>query len=275
MTARTPTALKAFFVTGARPSQSNFGDLLDSYVNIVQASAQTITSDVSALGKLDVKGNLTVGGNFAVSGTTSLAGGSLSLTSLTVSGIVSAGSVNTTGDIKCNQLTASALNVTSTFTIANLSVTSTVSAATFFPTSTSGIIGTKTNNNAAAGSVGEYIESVVTLGSPVSLSTGATSNITFIPLTAGDWDVEGLAGFAAGGTPTSLSAAISTTSSAFPADNLGPTLNAGFSASSLNAVAIQARRISIATSTNAFLVANATFSSTMSSYGLVRARRTR
>ena len=56
------------------------------------------------------------------------------------------------------------------------------------PGQTTGIVGTTTNNNVQAGSVGEYIESVV---ASVSFTTsgGAGNNIASISLTAGDWDV--------------------------------------------------------------------------------------
>jgi len=59
-----------------------------------------------------------------------------------------------------------------------------------FSPSTAGITGTATNNNAVAGVVGEYVESVVGSG-----SVGTTAqyyDITSISLTAGDWDVTGI-----------------------------------------------------------------------------------
>ena len=53
---------------------------------------------------------------------------------------------------------------------------------------TSGVIGTTTNNAAAAGSVGEYVSSTVAPGSAVTITTTVTSqDITTISLTAGDW----------------------------------------------------------------------------------------
>lgn len=55
--------------------------------------------------------------------------------------------------------------------------------------STSGVIGTTTNDNAAAGSVGEFISSVINLGSKITLTTATATNITSISLTAGDWDI--------------------------------------------------------------------------------------
>lgn len=58
------------------------------------------------------------------------------------------------------------------------------------PQSSVGIKGTTTNDNAQAGSVGEYISSIIIQSSAVVLTSDIVSNITSIQLTAGDWDVE-------------------------------------------------------------------------------------
>ena len=47
--------------------------------------------------------------------------------------------------------------------------------------------GTATNDSAAAGYIGEYVSSAVTSTTAAS-STGTTSDLTSISLTAGDWD---------------------------------------------------------------------------------------
>jgi hypothetical protein len=39
---------------------------------------------------------------------------------------------------------------------------------------------------------GQYIESVVTVGAAVALTSGVQTNVTSIPLPAGDWDVSGV-----------------------------------------------------------------------------------
>lgn len=65
------------------------------------------------------------------------------------------------------------------------------SATSISFSSTSGIIGTTTNNAAAAGSVGEIISSSILFASAVSISSGDTTAKMSIPLTAGDWDVYG------------------------------------------------------------------------------------
>jgi hypothetical protein len=41
MTARTPTILKTYFETGDKPTQTQFGDLIDSFVNVATSATQT------------------------------------------------------------------------------------------------------------------------------------------------------------------------------------------------------------------------------------------
>ncbi len=88
----------------------------------------------------------------------------------------------------------------STMTVTNLTVTtctgcsgssgSSVTTSTLTVTSSTTLKGTATNDSAAAGNIGEYIESVV---SGVSVpASGNNGNLTSINLTAGDWDVTSL-----------------------------------------------------------------------------------
>ena len=81
----------------------------------------------------------------------------------------------------------------------------------FGNTSTQGIVGTTTNNNAATGNVGEYVESLVT--SFVALPpSGNWGDATSISLTAGDWDISTISNFGALITVTDVRLGISTTS---------------------------------------------------------------
>jgi len=83
---------------------------------------------------------------------------------------------------KLLDLSSATFAVTGAVTISGtLGVTGTIT-----PGQTTGIVGTTTNNNAQAGSVGEYIESVIASGSSVSLTTSVMVNMTSISLTAGD-----------------------------------------------------------------------------------------
>lgn len=143
------------------------------------------------------------------------------------------------------------------------------------------VIGTTTNNNAAAGIVGEYLSSTITTGASVALATGVTSNVTSIPLTAGDWDVTGSVQYTFGATTsyTNLVGGISTVTATlggqgnnfdFETAAVVPTAAADMS------WAVPVVRISIAATTTVYLVAQGTFSvSTLKAYGILRARRVR
>ncbi|HEU4854400.1 MAG TPA: hypothetical protein VFS89_03830 [Nitrosospira sp.] len=63
------------------------------------------------------------------------------------------------------------------------------------PSQTKGIVGTNTNNNADAGSVGEVKISNVVDADAVSLVANVSKTITSISLAAGDWDVDGHVNF--------------------------------------------------------------------------------
>lgn len=63
----------------------------------------------------------------------------------------------------------------------------TTKSITFSPT-TSGLVGTTTNNNASTGIVGEYVSSVISTATNFP-ATATYGDLTSISLTAGDWDV--------------------------------------------------------------------------------------
>lgn len=147
------------------------------------------------------------------------------------------------------------------------------------------LIGTTTNDNAAAGSVGEYISSTVLVGSAVSLTTSTTTNVTSISLTAGDWDVWGVINYAlaAGTTITTLTGSINTVSATNPTvPGFGSyVLDVWRSGSEIVGASNLIRplgtsRISLASTTTVYLLARAAFTvSTMTAYGLIGARRVR
>jgi hypothetical protein len=109
----------------------------------------------------------------------------------TVSGTVSPGVVPTNLFMKT---TNSSGTLTTALTISNAQVATfagQVIAPSFAPNTTSGIIGTTTNDSAAAGSVGEFISSTILSGSSLSLPNNTNTDVTSISLTAGDWDLWG------------------------------------------------------------------------------------
>lgn len=149
------------------------------------------------------------------------------------------------------------------------------------PSQTGGIVGTTTNNNANAGSIGEFVNSAVTA---VAATSGVSLNVTSISLTAGDWEVDGLvATLPAAGTTTSLvQGGISTTSATFQSLTGAPIVSNAFLHSSAIPAGVQYNnsapntRISIAATTTVYLVASITFAaSTMQVGGQIRARRVR
>lgn len=142
-----------------------------------------------------------------------------------------------------------------------------------------GLVGTTTNDSAAAGYVGQEIISTVTRagGATIALTTTVAANITSVSLTAGDWDVSGFIGFATGTTTnmTLADGSISTVSATagiplFHVNTQGVTQAAD------SFVWMAPQRVSLSATTTYYLVGSATFgSSTVSAYGTLRARRMR
>jgi hypothetical protein len=140
--------------------------------------------------------------------------------------------------------------------------------------------GTGTNDSAAAGYVGEII-SANNIATGVSLSTGATSNIVSISLTAGDWDVWGNLVFSPGGatTYTNFSGSITTSSGTISNPSISDSsisLSATFTAATTQYFALSPCRISIASTTTVYLTAQSTFGvSTLKGAAVLTARRAR
>lgn len=142
------------------------------------------------------------------------------------------------------------------------------------------LVGTTTNDSAAAGSVGEYVESIVLTGAATSLTTATAKTVTSISLTAGDWDVSGFIGFNTGGTTTTtvIAGGISTTNNTLPSPNDTSCfqLQCSFVTNAFNQQPCGMKRISIASTTTVYLVATSTFAtSTCAAWGTIRARRVR
>lgn len=161
----------------------------------------------------------------------------------------------------------------------NLVVTGTIT-----PSQVGGIVGTNTNNNAQAGSVGEYIPSDVPVGTAVTLVSGTSSNITSISLSPGDWDVWGsiaLNSPASNAVPTLTRGWISTTSATQPTalENNGALFSQLLSGVTLTADVIYpvgSMRLSLATTTTVYLTARVIWTTGgIGAYGYIAARRRR
>ena len=143
------------------------------------------------------------------------------------------------------------------------------------------VSGTTTNDNAAAGVVGEYIESVVDSGSAISLTNGVAKDITSISLTAGDWDVSASIGFLPAATTsiTNKKASVSLVSNTRDSTNgrfWGHASAASVDTAIQSIYTSKVLRFSLSSTTTLYLVAEAVFSvSTMTGFGSLSARRVR
>lgn len=143
------------------------------------------------------------------------------------------------------------------------------------------LAGTTTNDSAAAGLLGEYQESEVLVASAVALTTATPANVTSLSLTAGDWDVWATTAYSlnAATTLTLIAGGINTTSATFPTSpgkGAYALLQLPFTAGAEQVLAVGKRRLSLASTTTAYLVARADFAvNTCAAYGVLAARRVR
>lgn len=144
------------------------------------------------------------------------------------------------------------------------------------PSSTAGIVGTTTNDNASAGSVGEYPTATNLTG--VSLTSGTASNGASISLTAGDWEVSGMCQFIPAGTTTisSIIVGVNTTSAALPGAPNETAIQGALTTGAQQLINTWPARISLPGTTTVYTICQASFgTSTMTVNGYIRARRPR
>ncbi len=168
-------------------------------------------------------------------------------------------------------------NSTGATTLGAVSTGALTASGAITPSQTAGIVGTTTNNNANAGSIGEYPNNTTT---GTSLSSGVVANIASLPLSAGDWDVQCVVTLVpAGSTTTSVwQAGISTVSATLPAANTGAYVTNWGTTTGGGApvVASPVVRVITASATTAYCVGGAQFAvSTMTANGFISARRAR
>lgn len=145
------------------------------------------------------------------------------------------------------------------------------------------IVGTATNNNAAAGNIGEEVNS--TISTYTNYTTTATYQaVTSITLTAGDWDISAFCSYSANAaTITAGSNAIfviSTTSASAAGATEGKNIiyipQAALLGTSIFSDAIAPYRVSLSGSTTYYLNSQATFTLGNPQFvGTIRARRIR
>ena len=173
------------------------------------------------------------------------------------------------------------LNTTQTITGAK-TFTQQVLATSFAPTSTSGIIGTTTNDNAAAGSVGEYISAALPRANSITLTSSQPTSIVSILLSSGDWDVWGAMQnlFITGHDLSAVVCGTSLVSNTFDTITTGyvtsQTIQGLGAGNNANAqLSAPMRRLSISTTTTIYLTVQLNFTGSMGAYGFIAARRAR
>lgn len=150
------------------------------------------------------------------------------------------------------------------------------SATSLTFSSTTGIVGTTTNNDAAAGSVGEFISSIILQASAISISNGVNANITSISLTAGDWDVFGNFYALPSATFSSVVGWSNSVSATLPDAAYRCTVGMSSSTLASLALSIPYRRYSLSGTTTIYLSVQAAFGSgTATAWGGISARRVR
>lgn len=145
-------------------------------------------------------------------------------------------------------------------------------------------VATATNDNAAAGDIGEYVSSDIASGSAVSLTTGTPANVTSISLTAGDWDVSCNAVFTTGATTrifyarSSISATSATMDTSADRENKLSISGTGAwtPGADTTRLGVYNSRVSIGATTTIYFVVNSVFdTSTLTAHGKIWARRVR
>lgn len=152
-------------------------------------------------------------------------------------------------------------------------------AATDLPSiSGAELVGTTTNDNAAAGNVGEFITNSAA-DSSVSMTSTIPITITSVNLTAGDWDIWGTVRFVPAGSTTvsEVLQGMNTTTNVFPTGFLDYTaLQIPSAAGKALVMPTPTIRASLAGPTTYYLIAQSTFAvSTLAAGGVLNARRRR
>jgi hypothetical protein len=218
-----------------------------------------------------VAGNV---GKLAVAGTTS---GSTVLNATAVaSGTLTLPAATDTlvGKATTDILTNKTFNSTGTGNV--LQVSSVTVSAGQYP-------GEPTTGSATAGNVGEYVESVVTSGSALTLVSGTPKTITSITLSAGDWDISGEVQHNTSATTSVTAVEVSLSATTNTRDITPGKINLFFMNATVPtastpawALPVGPWRLSISGSTTYFLVALSVFTSTaVTANGIIRARRVR
>jgi len=139
--------------------------------------------------------------------------------------------------------------------------------------------GVAASGNAAAGEVGELVETAIATGGAISLVSGTPKTVMFVSLTAGDWDVEGRVTFKYNAATQSADAQGCISGS----DNVlitsgkeGYDNTRQVTTTSNKSISVPRQRVSQSGTASWFLVAQATVSAgSVTAFGYISARRVR
>jgi hypothetical protein len=209
--------------------------------------------------------------------------GVVSLAALSTNGFVKTGGSSGTLSVDTTSYVSQATTVNGHALSGNVTVTTGDLGVTTVGTAAVGQIpGTTTNDDAAAGKVGEHMTATLGYASPVSLTTNTGANVISLSLTAGDWDVSGIVIYVPNSATllTNIFASISTTTDTIQGYDSGATAIVGYNGTALGgaftSVATPVYRLSLASTTTVYLVAQSAFTTnTNAAAGTLRARRMR
>lgn len=117
------------------------------------------------------------------------------------------------------------------------------------------VLGTATNDNAAAGYCGEFLSNVIASGSAVSLTQNTATNVGSLSLSGGDWDVWVSYFFSAATSTTTQYGGTNTTSATLPDNSL---LGVGTATVATQSSAFTQQRYSVSGATTVYGVAYST-----------------
>ncbi len=138
-------------------------------------------------------------------------------------------------------------------------------------------LGTVAADNAASGNIGEVISLNIPLASGVSLSANTSTDIGYIDLTAGDWDVDGNVTVQFTGIASYVACWLSTTSATIPADisNFCEVQLSGVSGTNIG-LTTPKKRVNVSTTTRVYVSVQALAGSgSATGCGNIYARRMR
>jgi hypothetical protein len=163
-----------------------------------------------------------------------------------------------------------------------MTVRAAVSSSTSLPAgstiTTPNIVGVTDASSAAAGSVGEYIESKIQEAGALTPSSNTALTITSIALTAGDWNVWGIGALKGTGTAGNLFVSISTSTNTLGTDVATlVSIPSVVVSNGICAIGIPPLRVNIAAGATYYLVMQAGLGAvtTPLTFGYIAARRVR